>query len=96
MPLESVQGSRVLKICLRGLDLEDERGMVRRDPPGSRSGVYSRIRGTCVLKNELQVVFPPHRDHFCHFKFVTRWFSAVDAGILLECLSKNAGWMNKN
>ena len=29
MPLESVQGSRVLKICLRGLDLEDERGMVR-------------------------------------------------------------------
>ena len=50
MPLESVQGSRVLKICLRGLDLEDERGMVRRDPPGSRSGVYSGIRGTCVFQ----------------------------------------------
>ena len=39
-----------LKIRLRGLDLEDERGMVRRDPPGgSRSGVYSRIHGTCVF-----------------------------------------------
>ena len=60
MPLEIGSGLRdglcslhfahSLKIRLRGLDLEDERGMVRRDPPGgSRSGVYSRIRGTCVF-----------------------------------------------